>query len=156
MHAILAINESEFSGYARDWFVKNVLKEAHRVTVVTVIEPPVNLGYYYSERASEIMDEVNSKAKANAEKTAQGHVDAIQAVAGQVPCKLVVLEGEARDQIVDFTNEEAAMNPDGDVLLVMGSRDMGGLKRAFVGSTSDYCVHHCHTPVLIVKQPHHQ
>jgi nucleotide-binding universal stress UspA family protein len=37
-------------------------------------------------------------------------------------------------------------------ILVIGSRGLGTFKRAFLGSTSDYCVHHCQCPVIVVKQ----
>jgi nucleotide-binding universal stress UspA family protein len=35
--------------------------------------------------------------------------------------------------------------------LVMGSRGLGAFKRAFLGSVSDYIVHHSEVPVIIVK-----
>lgn len=31
---------------------------------------------------------------------------------------------------------------------------MGALKRTFLGSVSDYCVHHCECPVAIVRLDH--
>jgi nucleotide-binding universal stress UspA family protein len=40
-------------------------------------------------------------------------------------------------------------------LMIMGSRGMSGLKKAFMGSVSDYCVHHASCPVLIVRKPNH-
>lgn len=62
-------------------------------------------------------------------------------------CEMVVGRGETRDEIVDYMESVK-----GD-MLILGSRDLSTLKRTFIGSTSDYCVHHCHCPVLIVKQP---
>jgi len=29
---------------------------------------------------------------------------------------------------------------------------MGSVKRWFLGSVSDFCVHNCHTPVIVVKE----
>ena len=37
--------------------------------------------------------------------------------------------------------------------IVMGSRGMGILRRTFLGSVSDYCVHHAHCPVAIIPPP---
>lgn len=57
----------------------------------------------------------------------------------------VVEVGDARDGILDAVEKMNAM------ALVIGSRGLSSLKRAFLGSTSDYCVHHAHCPVLVVK-----
>lgn len=59
---------------------------------------------------------------------------------------MIIGRGEIRDEIVDYV-EDSKSN-----LLIIGSRDMNALKRTFVGSTSDYCVHHCHCPVLVIKK----
>lgn len=56
-------------------------------------------------------------------------------------------KGEPRDLIVDFANDIHA-----DVLLI-GSRGMGAFKRTFLGSVSDYCIHHVPCPVIVVKEP---
>ena len=34
-------------------------------------------------------------------------------------------------------------------LCVMGSRGIGAIRRTFVGSVSDYVLHHSHVPVII-------
>ncbi|PVU98588.1 hypothetical protein BB559_001443 [Furculomyces boomerangus] len=37
-------------------------------------------------------------------------------------------------------------------LLVIGTRSLSGIKKLFLGSVSDYCVHHCECPIVIVKE----
>lgn len=58
---------------------------------------------------------------------------------------MIVGRGETRDEIVDFVETNKAG------ILIIGNRGLGALKRTFLGSTSDYCIHHCHCPVLVVK-----
>ncbi|KAL7001128.1 hypothetical protein U1Q18_002281 [Sarracenia purpurea var. burkii] len=38
-------------------------------------------------------------------------------------------------------------------LLVLGDQEIGKIKRALVGSVSNYCVHNAKCPVLVVKKP---
>lgn len=35
--------------------------------------------------------------------------------------------------------------------IVMGSRGLGTLRKTFMGSVSDYIVHHAHIPVTVVR-----
>ncbi|EMS45264.1 Universal stress protein A-like protein [Triticum urartu] len=58
-----------------------------------------------------------------------------------------VMEGEARYVLCDAVDKHHAD------LLVVGSHGYGAIKRAFLGSVSDYCAHHAHCSVMIVKQP---
>ncbi|PAA76834.1 hypothetical protein BOX15_Mlig026982g3, partial [Macrostomum lignano] len=46
--------------------------------------------------------------------------------------------------IVEIANEEDVS------LIVMGNRGMGTLRRTFLGSVSDYVLHHAHRPTIIV------
>ncbi|KAA0067997.1 universal stress protein A-like protein isoform X2 [Cucumis melo var. makuwa] len=59
-----------------------------------------------------------------------------------------VEEGDAR-----YVLCEAAIKHRASVLVV-GSRGHGGMKRAFLGSVSDYCVHQAPCTVMIVKINH--
>ncbi|XP_039068302.1 universal stress protein PHOS34-like isoform X2 [Hibiscus syriacus] len=59
----------------------------------------------------------------------------------------LIFEGDPKEKICRATQE---MHVDH---LVVGNRNLGKIKRAFLGSVSDYCAHHANCPVLIVKQP---
>ena len=41
-------------------------------------------------------------------------------------------------------------------LIVMGSRGLGGVRRALMGSVSDSVIRHAHCPVLVVREEKHQ
>ena len=53
--------------------------------------------------------------------------------------------GQPRDVICMVAKEE---NPD---MLILGSRGLGSVERLMLGSVSDYVLHHCASPVLVVR-----
>uniref|UniRef100_A0A453LSU0 UspA domain-containing protein n=1 Tax=Aegilops tauschii subsp. strangulata TaxID=200361 RepID=A0A453LSU0_AEGTS len=71
----------------------------------------------------------------------------------QASATAAVVEGDPKEAIYQAVEE---MRAD---LLVLGSRGLGMIKRALLGSVSDYLAHHACCPVLIVKPPnkaHHK
>ncbi|HEV3476410.1 MAG TPA: universal stress protein, partial [Rubrobacteraceae bacterium] len=54
--------------------------------------------------------------------------------------------GERRDQAIVHLAEELGVG-----LIVMGSRGLGGVRRALMGSVSNSVVRHAHCPVLVVR-----
>jgi len=57
-----------------------------------------------------------------------------------------VVEGRVAPEIVGLAEEIGAG------LIVMGSRGLGGIRRALMGSVSDSVVRHAHCPVLVVRE----
>ncbi|CAN1332757.1 Universal stress protein A-like protein [Linum perenne] len=58
-----------------------------------------------------------------------------------------VVEGDARNVLCEAVERHGAS------VLVVGSHGYGTIKRAVLGSVSDYCAHHAHCTVMIVKKP---
>ncbi|XVF21964.1 hypothetical protein REPUB_Repub12eG0134100 [Reevesia pubescens] len=58
-----------------------------------------------------------------------------------------VVEGDARNVLCEAVEKHHAS------VLVVGSHGYGAIKRAVLGSVSDYCAHHAHCSVMIVKKP---
>ena len=54
--------------------------------------------------------------------------------------------GAAAAEIVDLAEDIGAG------LIVMGSRGLGGIRRALMGSVSDAVVRHAHCPVMVVRR----
>jgi nucleotide-binding universal stress UspA family protein len=56
------------------------------------------------------------------------------------------MTGERREQAIVHLADEI-----GAGLIIIGSRGLGGLRRALMGSVSDSAVRHAHCPVLVVR-----
>jgi nucleotide-binding universal stress UspA family protein len=97
---------------------------------------PGTLGYYgkLHEQIEEISRELLRKQSLRV-KAAGGTVAGTHLRMGQVDLEIVALAEEL-----------------GADLIVMGSRGLGGVRRALMGSVSDSVVRHAHCPVLVVRQ----
>jgi nucleotide-binding universal stress UspA family protein len=82
------------------------------------------------QEAQELLDEQVRKIEAAGSSVAQAHLRI----------------GEPDEEIVALGDEISAG------LIVMGSRGLGGIRRALMGSVSDSVVRHAHCPVLVVRR----
>ena len=101
---------------------------------------PGTLGYYGKlyEQIEEVSRELLRKQSLEV-KAAGGTVAGAHLRIGQVDLEIVALAEEL-----------------GAGLIVMGSRGLGGVRRALMGSVSDSVVRHAHCPVLVVRQEKEQ
>src|SRR5579862_5566780 len=77
-----------------------------------------------------------------------GGNDAVEAAAAaldRADAEKVVLRGDPGPALCDLARERDAR------AIVMGSRGRGGIKRALLGSVSDYVVRNAHCPVIITR-----
>ena len=72
-------------------------------------------------------------------------VEKLRSVGGTV-AEEHLIEGRVAPEIVGLAEEIGAG------LIVMGSRGLGGIRRALMGSVSDSVVQHAHCPVLVVRE----
>ena len=96
---------------------------------------PGTLGYYDKlyEQIEEVSKELLRKQSWRV-KTVGGTVAGAHLRMGEVALEIVALAEEL-----------------GADLIVMGSRGLGGVRRALMGSVSDSVVRHAHCPVLVVR-----
>lgn len=66
----------------------------------------------------------------------------------QLPGEVVRVNGEAGHAVLEKAKELKAK------YIVSGSRGLGTIRRTFMGSVSDYLVHHAHIPVVVCKLDH--
>ena len=62
----------------------------------------------------------------------------------KLPKTPFVVTGKPGEMIVELAESKMAD------IIVMGSRGLNGVRRTFLGSVSDYVIHHTHLPVLVV------
>jgi nucleotide-binding universal stress UspA family protein len=79
-----------------------------------------------------------------AQRLLDGQVDMIKSTGGTVA--RAHLRVGRPDEEIALLGEETGAN-----LIVMGSRGLGGIRRALMGSISDSVVRHAHCPVLVVR-----
>jgi len=142
---VVGVDGSPSSRTALRWAVRQAALTGGRVDAVMAWQVPMVLqGYTW---APIYMDEATGF-----EEDARKALDAIiREEVEAADTHLVeprVISGHAAEVIL-----EAAAGAD---LLVVGSRGHGSFAEALLGSVGQYCVHHAHCPVLIMRgEPRH-
>ncbi|CAN8270102.1 unnamed protein product [Cochlearia groenlandica] len=163
---MVAIDESDSSFYALQWVVDHFsnlfmtrdddVAEAeggHGLLTVVHVQSPFQHFAAFPAGPGGATVYASSAMIESMKKTRQETSDALfsralhMCQAKQIRTETIVLEGDAKETICKAVEK---MKVD---ILVVGSRGLGKLKRAFLGSVSDYCAHHANCPILIVKPP---
>src|ERR671916_2302625 len=119
--------------------------ELHVLTVGPGNPDPVyrvyeaGLRYETYEQALEVVEQ-------EARRVLDGQVRKVEEFGGKV-AEAHLRMGERRDQAIVRQADET-----GAGLIVMGSRGLGGFRRALMGSVSDSVVRHAHCPVMVVRR----
>jgi nucleotide-binding universal stress UspA family protein len=108
----------------------------HAVTVAS--------GYpSYDVRVPEIVERLRKQAQ----NILDEQVEKIERQRGKLAQKhLRIVESYRAQQIVRVAEEIGA-----GLIVVMGSRGLGGVRRALMGSVSDFVVRYAHCPVLVMR-----
>lgn len=119
--------------------------ELHVVTAGPGNPDPV-YGAYEASLNYESYEEAREAIRQEAQSILDEQVRKVEEAGGTV-AKAHLSMGGRRDQaIVQLADEIGAG------LIVMGSRGLGGIRRALMGSVSDSVVRHAHCPVMIVRR----
>ncbi|OWF35021.1 uncharacterized protein LOC110443417 [Mizuhopecten yessoensis] len=145
---LIAQDGSEYSDFAFEWYMDNIHKKTDKVTLLhvaeyhnVVIASPMmvvdaslinDMLQEEQTRISELQDKLGAKLKAHG---IGGKVKTMSGKPGEVICKV------AKDE--------------GVTLIVTGTRGLGTVRRTFVGSVSDYIIHHAHVPVIVARHKDH-
>jgi nucleotide-binding universal stress UspA family protein len=137
---LLAVDGSEEASAAVRTAVdlaERTSSELHVVHVgeVTPVSHPERRGYH--ARYEQLQEE--------ARRLLEEQVDEVKSAGGTV-ARAHLRMGRPDEEIVLLGEEIGA------TLIVTGSRGLGGMRRALMGSASDSIVRHAHCPVLVVRQ----
>ncbi|XP_030552799.1 universal stress protein A-like protein [Rhodamnia argentea] len=147
---MIAIDESECSQHALQWALDNL---GHTIAASELIVFSVQLssdyGSVYAATFGAAPPDLIRSLEENRKKFTLALLEKAKEMCSQlgVNAETVAAVGDPKEEIckaVDKLNIQ---------LLVLGSHSRGAIKRAFLGSVSNYCVHNAKCPVLVVKKP---
>ena len=140
---LLATDSSEEATLAAKTAADIAQKTGSELYVVHARPVPV-----YIDPATDRISDVQGAeetVKGEAQQLLDTQVEQIKAAGGTVAEAYVRL-GRPAQEIVNLADNIGAG------LIVMGSRGLGGIRRALMGSVSDSVVRHAHCPVMVVRK----
>ncbi|KAL7137179.1 hypothetical protein ABFS83_10G075100 [Erythranthe nasuta] len=151
MKVMVAVDDSDESFQALQWVLDNLSQNYESnllITIVHVIEPLShfvypNPGVHAVFPTTSVIQSVNKAQEedASAILTHALHI----CTQRMVKAKTSIVGGDPKEVICNVADQ---MGVD---LIAIGSRGLGKVKRAFMGSVSDYVIHHASCPVLVIK-----
>jgi nucleotide-binding universal stress UspA family protein len=151
---LLAIDGSESATHTTHAAVELSKKTHSELHVLYVGEDPYTAAFFPSEATNPegvqqvdlaLIEELGRQFKQEARQILDAEVEKVRAVGGTVG-EVYLRMGSPAAEVVDLAEEL------GVGLVVVGSRGLGGIRRALIGSVSDSVVRHAHCPVLVVRK----
>ena len=140
---LLAIDGSEEAALAAEAATELSKETGSEVHVTYVLPRPEDLiGHHWY--AAEVRESVLEQARSEAQQFLEGRAEQLRAEGAKV-AEAHLRMGEPDKEIIRLSEEIGA------TLIVMGSRGLGAVRRALMGSVSDSVVRHAHCPVLIMR-----
>jgi len=140
---LLAIDGSEEAALAAQAATELSKETGSEVHVTYVLPAPEELvGHHWY--AAEVRESILEQAQSEARQFLEGRAEELR-VEGAKIVDTHLRTGEPDKEIIRLSEEIGA------TLIVMGSRGLGAVRRALMGSVSDSVVRHAHCPVLIMR-----
>lgn len=138
---LLAVDDSEPSEYAFNWYRDYVHKPDFYVVLLHCTDHnDQEIREASPARTAKILKDMAERMKTIEDKF--GHLMKINGMKG----KIRKGKGKPGEAIIKASNDEGAC------MIVCGTRGHGKIKRAFLGSVSDYVAHHSNCPVIICRR----
>ncbi|CAI9087664.1 OLC1v1021793C1 [Oldenlandia corymbosa var. corymbosa] len=150
----IAVDLSDESAYAVKWAVQNYLRPGDAVILLHVRPTSVLYGADWGSVDLSVTDE-ESQQKLEDDfdnfTTTKANDLAQPLVEGNIPFKIHIVKDHDMKERLCLEVERLGLSA-----VIMGSRGFGASRRTTkgrLGSVSDYCVHHCVCPVVVVRYP---
>ncbi|XP_031490820.1 universal stress protein PHOS34-like [Nymphaea colorata] len=149
---LVGIDESHASFYSLEWAIDHLLAPDPPNSIFKLVLVHVKLPALSILRVSGpgIGGDILPTVEADLKKTAAVVTDKAKELCKRksvINFHVEIVEGDARNALCQAVEKYHAD------ILVVGSHGHGAFRRAILGSVSDYCAHHAHCTVMIVKKP---
>ncbi|XP_030543186.1 universal stress protein PHOS34 [Rhodamnia argentea] len=151
---VVAVDESEESMHALSWCLTHLISadqpgNGNPTLVLLYVKPPPPVSSFFDAAGYMFSSDVNAameKYGCDLVNSVMGRAEAIyRSFSTSMTVERFVGKGEAKAVICNAVEKLRADT------LVMGSHGYGFMKRALLGSVSDYCSKHVKCPMVIVK-----
>ncbi|KAJ1285727.1 hypothetical protein BS78_03G299000 [Paspalum vaginatum] len=159
----IAVDLSDESAFAVRWAVQNYLRPGDAVVLLHVRPTSVLYGADWGSIPVSVADDADADAASEEELQRKREEDydaftstkaqdlAQPLVDAQIPFKIHVVKDHDMKERLCLEAERLGLSA-----MIMGSRGFGASRKGGkgrLGSVSDYCVHHCVCPVVVVRYP---
>jgi len=114
--------------------------EIHLVFVLPTPARMYGHHFYSADMEKQLLERARTEAREFLDAQAEG----VRSGGGRV-AQTYLATGRSDEEIVELAEETGA------AMVVMGSRGLGGVRRALMGSVSESVVRHAHCPVLVIR-----
>jgi len=141
---VIAIDGSESAAQALDFYVQHLHKQGNTLVLIHSAELPALPTSQAIYMSGELWEQMCEKEREKVKKLEENFATKMKAahVSGTIKA---VFSGRPGEVICETAEEEKAL------MIVMGTRGLGKIRRTVLGSVSDYVVHHAHCPVIVCR-----
>ncbi|KAL6499479.1 hypothetical protein OROGR_027389 [Orobanche gracilis] len=149
---VVGLDDSDCSFYALEWTLEHFFFSTppetplFKLVLVHAKPSPVSAVGLVGPGTADVIPYVDADLKKIAARVLDKAKDTCTAKSVN-DVTFEVVDGDARNVLCEAVEKHHAS------VLVVGSHGYGAIKRAVLGSVSDYCAHHAHCSVMIVKRP---
>jgi nucleotide-binding universal stress UspA family protein len=143
---LIALDGKEQANYAYDWYLENIYRPGDEVVICHCSQFVLNIGL---PGAAVNVDSVAKKVKEAVRQSEEiASLARHKLKAKDIKGHVVVKSGmKPEEAILKVVNEEGVTH------IIMGTRGLGPVQRAFLGSVSSVVITNARVPVTIVKMP---